>query len=707
VYRPRTAVSVVVYPHDPRIGAPLDLSEWLVAIELNKTLHGPVGNATLRFKLPRHLWRGLELLGEDDWVLVNRRCLDGTRPSLLFVDNAQFSVNTMQHNGVLVREFTLVCSDVGKPFVTHEFAFMLGLPIPVPGVIAASPLVALLGLAGNTLTPGERLRGLFRMAFRPELVRKTVREASKPSPAPLPAPAVKKKTSQFPPDEVLSPNFRLREFTRTMYSKKELADGDTVTITPSQRENLRLLAGQLEALRTDLGAPIVVSSGLRTPAKNTQNNGATESLHLVGKAADIKVPGMDPVDVALAIRAAIEAKRMHWGGVFLYREFVHYDIGTGGVKRNGPKGEADAPTQAQIGKFPTPWKPSWATGNAGPALTATQTEVPEPIVEDPVESSETLAPARPEAPPAVDVEYLAAQSGDGAYMAPTSLASTVLEATRSGQPRWDWVDAVDAVSHNDWGRTVAGTWWQPLNLLNGGNTFDRCVRDQVDSDFNELFYDMRPPNPEVEGRWSVLEGMLGGWRPAIVFRRRPFDPEHWRKLPRVPVPPGLEQHTTLVRTGQERKTYFLATGYAGQQQLSSQSLDNTIGTGDGTVPALDLEGVRQHGLRMLVAQTRFAWLEQLEPLTRKANHSLYGWHRAQPDAFTAEVQVPVLLKAALVGLVLEFQHDGRAWHGYIETVRESVRWNEEGAPQASTQFSLSRVHPAGEYPFPTPQPWRL
>jgi hypothetical protein len=692
VYRPRTAVSVVVYPHDPRIGAPIDLSEWLVGIELNKTLHGPVGNATLRFKLPRHLWRGLELLGEDDWVLVNRRCLDGTRPSLLFVDNAQFSVNTMQHNGVLVREFTLVCSDVGKPFVTHEFAFMLGLPMPVPGVIAASPLVALLGLAGNTLTPGERLRGLFRMAFRPEFVRKTVREASKPSPAPLPAKKPKAQKPGLSAEGQLTQNFSLREFLK---SPPKGPDGKTLAPTPEVQDNLKRLAQALQKFRDDYvdGATITIKSGWAARDSPT-------SQHFLGTAADIQVAGLAPEQVVLKLRQAIDDGAIPWGGMGLYDDFVHYDIRAKPVAKLWYGKHGDKPSAAQIAAAaPQEWKP---TSGKAPA--------PESIAEEDTSEADEHPQANAKLPESwgtvENVEHLPAQSGDGAYTAPTSLAYTVLEATRSGQPRWDWVDAVDAVSHNDWGRTVAGTWWQPLELLHGSNTFDRCVRDQVDPDFNELFYDMRPPNPEVEGSWSVLEGMLKGWRPAIVFRRRPFDPEHWRKLPRVLVPPGLEQHTTLVRTGQERKTYFLATGYAGQQQLSAQSLDNTIGTGDGTVPALDLEGVRQHGLRMLVAQTRFAWLEQLEPLTRKANRSLYGWHRAQPDAFTAEVQVPALLAAALVGQVLEFQHDGRAWHGYIETVRESVTWNEEGTPQASTHFSLSRVHPADEYPFPTPQPWR-
>jgi uncharacterized protein YcbK (DUF882 family) len=75
-------------------------------------------------------------------------------------------------------------------------------------------------------------------------------------------------------------------------------------------------------------APVIVTSGYRTPRHNRRVGGVRGSMHLQCKAADIKVPG-------------VSKKRLHTylmrhpkrGGVGLYRrwETVHIDVGR---KRN-------------------------------------------------------------------------------------------------------------------------------------------------------------------------------------------------------------------------------------------------------------------------------------------------------------------------------------------------------------------------------------
>jgi zinc D-Ala-D-Ala carboxypeptidase len=52
--------------------------------------------------------------------------------------------------------------------------------------------------------------------------------------------------------------------------------------------NALILATALEPVRTDFGA-IIISSGFRCAARNTKVGGATDSMHLVGLAADIPV----------------------------------------------------------------------------------------------------------------------------------------------------------------------------------------------------------------------------------------------------------------------------------------------------------------------------------------------------------------------------------------------------------------------------------
>jgi uncharacterized protein YcbK (DUF882 family) len=72
--------------------------------------------------------------------------------------------------------------------------------------------------------------------------------------------------------------------------------------------------------------PLIVRSGYRTSRTNASLEGAAPaSLHLVGQAADITVPGMAPNDVAMAVWTL--SRRMGFLGIGVYPRFVHMDIG--------------------------------------------------------------------------------------------------------------------------------------------------------------------------------------------------------------------------------------------------------------------------------------------------------------------------------------------------------------------------------------------
>ena len=120
----------------------------------------------------------------------------------------------------------------------------------------------------------------------------------------------------------LSPHFRLAEFASARVR------GGVETLPPVHlHENLRRLAEQLEVLRAELGGvPVTVNSGWRMPEHNARVGGAAESQHLVGKAADIHVRGLEPREVAATVVRLIRAGRMHDGGLDVYETFVHYDI---------------------------------------------------------------------------------------------------------------------------------------------------------------------------------------------------------------------------------------------------------------------------------------------------------------------------------------------------------------------------------------------
>jgi hypothetical protein len=74
--------------------------------------------------------------------------------------------------------------------------------------------------------------------------------------------------------------------------------GRTVEPTESDIRNLtRLCVTVLEPLRSDVDRPIRITSGLRPQWLNQAIGGSTSSAHMDGRAADIQVSGMTPLEV--------------------------------------------------------------------------------------------------------------------------------------------------------------------------------------------------------------------------------------------------------------------------------------------------------------------------------------------------------------------------------------------------------------------------
>lgn len=104
----------------------------------------------------------------------------------------------------------------------------------------------------------------------------------------------------------LSKNFILSEFACKDGSK-------TITVDCE-------LIDKLQQLRDATGKPVVISSGYRTATYNKKCKGIPTSHHLTGKAADIKITGMTPLQVALA------ADKVGFKGVGVYPTFTHVDV---------------------------------------------------------------------------------------------------------------------------------------------------------------------------------------------------------------------------------------------------------------------------------------------------------------------------------------------------------------------------------------------
>ena len=110
------------------------------------------------------------------------------------------------------------------------------------------------------------------------------------------------------------------------FTLKEFACKDGTPVPEKYYFNLLVLAEELEALRAEINKPIIILSGYRTPEYNEKVGGVSHSQHLLAKAADIVVKGMDSKEVYYAIENLIAMKKMKDGGLGLYPNFVHYDI---------------------------------------------------------------------------------------------------------------------------------------------------------------------------------------------------------------------------------------------------------------------------------------------------------------------------------------------------------------------------------------------
>lgn len=123
----------------------------------------------------------------------------------------------------------------------------------------------------------------------------------------------------------LSKNFQVKEF---------IAKGSPLRSMYEQGVYYELLiddklVGYLQMIRDHYGKPIIITSGYRPKEYNKSVNGATSSLHIEGRAADIRIDGVTPKDLA-AYCKSIGIK-----GIGTYSDFVHIDTRENAYYWNG------------------------------------------------------------------------------------------------------------------------------------------------------------------------------------------------------------------------------------------------------------------------------------------------------------------------------------------------------------------------------------
>lgn len=108
----------------------------------------------------------------------------------------------------------------------------------------------------------------------------------------------------------ISAHFKVKEF----HSRKDPAD----LVKVDER-----LIELLENIRNFVGKPVNINSGYRSAAYNaTIKNAVPNSQHVQGKAADIRINGVSPAQVAQIAECFLGSS----GGIGIYSTFTHVDV---------------------------------------------------------------------------------------------------------------------------------------------------------------------------------------------------------------------------------------------------------------------------------------------------------------------------------------------------------------------------------------------
>lgn len=114
-------------------------------------------------------------------------------------------------------------------------------------------------------------------------------------------------------------------------------------LTEDARANIyRLVQEVLDPLREELGVPIRVTSGYRSPAVNAAVGGSRTSRHMLGLAADIKARGYNARQVVDCIDRMYETDHLD------YDQAIAYAVSRGGHVHVGLSPEGVTPRRQML-----------------------------------------------------------------------------------------------------------------------------------------------------------------------------------------------------------------------------------------------------------------------------------------------------------------------------------------------------------------------
>lgn len=111
-------------------------------------------------------------------------------------------------------------------------------------------------------------------------------------------------------NEKIGQHYKVREFACKDGSQVVFIDDYLVSI--------------LDILRNQVGKPVHINSGYRTPTRNRAVGGAKYSYHMRGMAADIRINGMSAKEIANKLNKIVPEEC----GIIVYSTWVHIDTRT-------------------------------------------------------------------------------------------------------------------------------------------------------------------------------------------------------------------------------------------------------------------------------------------------------------------------------------------------------------------------------------------
>ena len=125
----------------------------------------------------------------------------------------------------------------------------------------------------------------------------------------------------------LTEHFRLEEFTRSTTAARLNIDNH---VPDELMANIQLTANKLELVRKALAHPIIITSGYRCPALNTQVGDSPTSTHTKGLAVDFHCAYGNPKQICQRlITAGIEFDKI----IQEYNQWVHIEFSHSNQRR--------------------------------------------------------------------------------------------------------------------------------------------------------------------------------------------------------------------------------------------------------------------------------------------------------------------------------------------------------------------------------------